>query len=79
MRVLDEETLKSYEEASHQLHFDDSFNEIGKLNLACWLGQRAHFMLETIRSLEKEVDRLEGENLMLQDEVEDLEDRLSDV
>ena len=61
MLVLDEKALKSYEEASHQLRFDDSFNEIGKANLAGWLGERAHFMLQTIRSLEAENDSLKDE------------------
>jgi len=56
--MLKESTLKYYEETSHDLMFDDGYTNIGKLNLAAFLGERAHYMLETIRELQATNEKL---------------------
>lgn len=51
-KALSKETLKSYRKASDDLRFDEGYNNIGKLNLAAYLGERAHYMLDTIEVLQ---------------------------
>lgn len=43
--------LTHFKEIIEQLRNDDSFNAIGKLNLAAYLGERSHFLVAEIERL----------------------------
>lgn len=46
--------LVDIKDAIDKLQNDDSYNEIGKLNLAAWLGERTHFLVAKIEKLHQE-------------------------
>ena len=55
---MKEKTLRHYEQTSRDLRYNEEYNDIGKLNLAAYLGERAHFMLQFIRELQAEIKDL---------------------
>jgi hypothetical protein len=54
MTRLSEESLQRFEKTWQEYLTDDSYNDIGKLNLVAWLGERAGAMLSEIRALQAE-------------------------
>ena len=42
--------LKPFEDAIEQLNSGE-FNNLGELNLAAWLGERAHYLVDEIKQL----------------------------
>ena len=56
---LKPDTLEYYRKTSLELRFDKRYNDVGKLNLACWLGERAHYMLAEIARLQAKIKELE--------------------
>ncbi len=52
--TLSEEQIQRFEKTWLEYKTDDSYNEFGKLNLVAFLGERAGFMLATIRHLQSE-------------------------
>ena len=50
--------LTDIKDAIDKLRNDDSYNEIGKANLAAWLGERAHLLVAEIERLREERDAL---------------------
>lgn len=63
--------LTHFKDAWERYQNDDSYNDIGKLNLACWLGERTGFLI-------KEIERLREQNARLKQVCREALDCLTD-
>jgi len=61
MAVTEDLDLTYFKDAIDKLQNDSSLNNYGKLNLAAWLGERAHFLVAEIERLRRERDALKDE------------------